>query len=103
MNVMALLFLPLPTLPGPALGVVLRGLVGRAVKYYAFQVIQYLQRLKIVFCLFVSMPTHCTITRFGLRARRIDGIECGLFSNNTPLGQTTLHVRRVSVECTVES
>ena len=31
-NVLALLFLPLPTLPGPALGVVLRDLEGRAVK-----------------------------------------------------------------------
>ena len=53
--------------------------------------------------LFVPMPTHCTITRFGFRARRIDGVECGLFSNHTPLGQTTLRVERVSVQCTVES
>ena len=28
---------------------------------------------------FFPMPTHCTITRFGFRAGRIDGIECGLF------------------------
>ena len=48
-------------------------------------------------CLFVSMPTHCTIMRFGFRARRIDGVECGLFSNHAPLGQTTLRVGRVSV------
>ena len=41
-------------------------------------------------CLFVSMPIHCTITRFVFRARRIDGVECGLFSNHAPLGQTTL-------------
>ena len=48
-------------------------------------------------CLFIPMPTHCTITRFGFRARRIDDVECGLFSNHAPLGQTTLHVGRVSV------
>ena len=47
--------------------------------------------------LFVPMPTHCTITRFGFRARWIDGIECGLFSNHAALGQTTLRVGRVSV------
>ena len=35
--------------------------------------------------------------RFGFRPRRIDGIECGLFSNQAPLGQTTLRVGRVSV------
>ena len=40
--------------------------------------------------LFVPMQTHYTITRFGFRARRIDGVECGLFSNHAPLGQTTL-------------
>ena len=27
-----------------------------------------------------------------LRARRIDDVECGLFSNHAPLGQTTLRV-----------
>ena len=47
--------------------------------------------------MFVSMPTHYTITCFGFRARQIDGIECGLFSNHAPLGQTTLRVGRVSV------
>ena len=36
----------------------------------------------------VPMPTHCTITCFGFRARRIDGVECGLFSIHAPLGQT---------------
>ena len=48
-------------------------------------------------CLCVTMPIHCTSTRFGFHARQIDGIECGLFSNHTPLGQTTLRVRRVSI------
>ena len=43
------------------------------------------------------MPTHCTITRFGFRTRRIDGVECGLFSNHVPLGQTALRVGRVSI------
>ena len=43
-------------------------------------------------CVFVAMSTHCTITRFGFRARRIDGVECGLFSNHAPLGRTTLRV-----------
>ena len=51
----------------------------------------------------VPMPTHCTITRFRFHARRIDGVECGLFSNHAPLGQTTLRVGRVSVQCTGES
>ena len=46
------------------------------------------------------MPNHCTITHFGYHARQIDGIECGLFSNYAPLGQTTLHhVGRVTVWC----
>ena len=45
----------------------------------------------------VPMPTHCTIMRFGFRPRQIDGIECGLFLNHAPLGQTTLRVGRVSV------
>ena len=43
----------------------------------------------------VLMPTHCMITRFGFRARRIYGVEGGLFSNHAPLGQTTLCVGRV--------
>ena len=38
-------------------------------------------------CLF-QMPTHCTITRFGFRAMRIDRDECDQFSNHAPLGQT---------------
>ena len=37
----------------------------------------------------VPMPTHCTIIRFRFQARWIDGVRCGLFSNHTPLGQTT--------------
>ena len=45
-----------------------------------------------VLCVCVPMPTHCTITCFGFHARWIDGIECGLFSNHAPLGQTTLRV-----------
>ena len=45
----------------------------------------------------VPMPTHCTITCFEFHARRIDDVECGLFSINAPLGQTTLRVERVSV------
>ena len=48
-------------------------------------------------CVCVPMPTHCTITRFGFNARRIDGVKCGLFSNQAPLGQTTLRVGRLSV------
>ena len=40
----------------------------------------------------VSVPTHCTITCFGFHARWIDGVECGLFLNQAPLGQTTLRV-----------
>ena len=40
----------------------------------------------------VLMPTHCTITSFWFPARWIDGVECGLFSNHAPLGQTTLRV-----------
>ena len=53
-------------------------------------------------CVCVIKPIHCTITRFGFRAGRIDGVECGLFSNYAPFGQTTLRVRRVSVQCIVE-
>ena len=45
----------------------------------------------------VPMPTHCTITRFRFRARRIDGVECGIFSNHAPLGKTTLRVGQVPV------
>ena len=48
-------------------------------------------------CVCVPMPTHCTITRFGFRARRIDDVECGLFSNHATLGQTTLRVGWISV------
>ena len=48
-------------------------------------------------CVCVPMPIHCTITRFGFHARRIDGVKCGLFSNHAPLGQITLRVGRVSV------
>ena len=40
------------------------------------------------FAMCVPMPTHCTITCFGFHARWIDGVECGLFSNHAPLGQT---------------
>ena len=29
--------------------------------------------------MFVPMPTHCTIMRFGFHARWIDGVKCGLF------------------------
>ena len=32
-----------------------------------------------------------------IRASRIDGVECSLFSNYAPLGQTTLRVGNVSV------
>ena len=44
------------------------------------------------FKLLFQMPIHCSITRFEIRARRIDGVECGLFLNHAPLGQTTLLV-----------
>ena len=40
-------------------------------------------------------PLHYYV--LGFCAGRIDGIECGLFSNHAPLVQTTLHVGRVSV------
>ena len=43
-------------------------------------------------CACVPMPTLCTITCFELRAGRIDGVYCGLFSIDAPLGQTTLRV-----------
>ena len=46
----------------------------------------------------VLMPTHCTITRFGFCAMRIDGVKYGLFSNHAPLGQTTLRVVRLAVQ-----
>ena len=51
----------------------------------------------------VPMPTHCTITHFGFRARQIVGVKCGLFSNHAPLGETTLLVAVVSVWCIVGS
>ena len=59
-------------------------------------------KLKVVFVfnVCVPMPTHCTITCFGFRARRIVGVECGLFSIHAPLGQATLRVGRISVQCT---
>ena len=38
------------------------------------------------------MPTHCTIMRFGFRARRIDGFESGLFFNHYSITYTqSLH------------
>ena len=46
----------------------------------------------LIMCVRFLMPTHCTITCLGFRARRIDGVECDLFSIHAPLGQTTLHV-----------
>ena len=57
--------------------------------------IQSVENIKNEMC--VPMPTHCTIMHFGFHARRIDGVECGLFSNHALLGQTTLRVGRVSV------
>ena len=33
------------------------------------------------------MSTHYTTTSFGFRARRKDGVECGLFSIHAPLGR----------------
>ena len=57
-----------------------------------------MRTLKIpILCICVLMPTHCTITCFGFHARWIDGVQCGLFSNHAPLGQTTLRVGWVSV------
>ena len=53
--------------------------------------------INIGVCVYVPMPTHCIITCFGLCARQIDGIECGLFSIHALLGQTTLRVGRVFV------
>ena len=49
----------------------------------------------------VPMPTHCTITCFGFRTGQIDGIECGLFSNHAPLGQTALCVGMCNSLCSV--
>ena len=46
------------------------------------------------------MPTPCTIMCFRFCARQIDGVECGLFSIHAPLGQNTLRVRQVPVQCT---
>ena len=48
-------------------------------------------------CVCVPVSTHCTIMCFRSRARRIDGVECGLFSIHAPLGQTTLRLGQVSV------
>ena len=71
------------------------------------QIIEYTQTnknmQKVCVCVCVPMPTHCTIACFGFRSRWIDGLECGLFLNHAPLGQTTLRVGRVSVWCTVGS
>ena len=50
-------------------------------------------------CLSVLMPTHCTIMRFRFHTRQIDSVKCGLFSNHALLGQTTLRVEIVSVQC----
>ena len=49
-------------------------------------------------CMYVPMPTHCTITHFGFHARQVDGIECGLFLNHALLGQTALRVGLVTVK-----
>ena len=46
-------------------------------------------KLEKCVCVCVPTPTHCTIMRFGFHTGWIDGIECGLFSNHAPLGQTT--------------
>ena len=54
---------------------------------------------KEIHYLCVLMPTHCTIARFGFRTRQIDGVVCDIFSIHAPLGQTTLRVGRVSVQC----
>ena len=43
-------------------------------------------------CVCVPLPTHCTITYFGLPTRQTDGVKCGLFSNHASLGQTTLRM-----------
>ena len=45
----------------------------------------------------VPMPTHCTIMRFRFCTGQINGVNCGLFFNHAPLGQTTLRVGWVSV------
>ena len=49
------------------------------------------------------MPTRSIITCFRFHSRRIDGVKFGLFLNHAPLGDTTLRVGRVSVQCTAES
>ena len=54
-------------------------------------------------CVYIPMPTHCTITCFGFRAKRRDGVKCGLFSIHAPLRQITLRVGRAAVKCTGES
>ena len=48
-------------------------------------------------CVCFPMPTHCTSTHFGFRAKRIHGVECDVFSILAPLGQITLCVGQVSV------
>ena len=47
-------------------------------------------------CVLQGQPT-AILRASGSAARRIDGVECGLFSTHAPLGQTTLRVGRVSV------
>ena len=46
----------------------------------------------------VACPDGSPLLEF--HTRQIDGIECGLFSIHAPLGQTTLRVGWVSVQCT---
>ena len=53
-------------------------------------------------CVCVPMLTHCTITCFGFCTGQIDGIECGLFSNHTPLGQIEVKVTVCVAVCVVE-
>ena len=62
------------------------------IKNNIYQILEWL-----VYYVSVPMTTHCTITRIGFHARRIDVVECGLFSNDAPLGQTTLRVGRLPV------
>ena len=52
-------------------------------------------------CLSVPIPTHCTITHFGFRSGRIDGVECGLFfkSRTTWAGHFTCETSICIVYC----
>ena len=56
--------------------------LGRTHCYYYYH---HLHSSEIItkYCLF-QMPTHFTIMHFDFHTRRIDGIECGLFSNHVP-------------------